>query len=195
VHHVSTDGDIDGWTYLSDLEIPSPNWIDANNYRAIEPERFNEVLSSLSVAFEECYFIDYGSGKGRALLLASEYPFKEIVGLEFSPDLHRIAETNVLHYRSATQKCKNIRCLNLDFVNFELPSGPLVLFFFDPCRLRVLERVVARIDNAAQIRSSPIYVAYVAPRTETEKVFESAKFLEKIAQNLDSRFVIYRNHR
>jgi hypothetical protein len=45
---VDTDGRFGGWTYLSDLDIASPNWIDGNDYAAIEPERFRRVLSSLT---------------------------------------------------------------------------------------------------------------------------------------------------
>jgi hypothetical protein len=87
---VDTDGKFEGWTYLSDLNIPSSNWIDGTDYTAIEPTRFKRVLAGFDgfdIAFEDYTFVDFGSGKGRALLLASEYPFKRILGLEFSPEL------------------------------------------------------------------------------------------------------------
>lgn len=47
---VDTEGRFEGWTYLSDLDIPSPNWIDGNDYLAIEPERFRRVLASFDIA-------------------------------------------------------------------------------------------------------------------------------------------------
>ncbi|MFZ0635589.1 MAG: class I SAM-dependent methyltransferase, partial [Candidatus Acidiferrales bacterium] len=90
-HGVETDGDLGGWTYLSDLDIPSANWIYGRNYAGTEPERFAAVLASLPISFEEFEFVDFGSGKGRVLLMASEVPFKKIVGIEFSPELHAIA--------------------------------------------------------------------------------------------------------
>lgn len=108
---VDTDGEFKGWTYLSDLDIASPNWIDGNDYAAIEPERFRRVFSSFDIAFEDFTFIDFGSGKGRALLLASDFPFKRILGLEFSPELHQAAEGNIRRYSSATQKCRDIQSL------------------------------------------------------------------------------------
>ena len=74
-HSVDTGGKFQDWTYLSDLNIPSPNWIEGGDYLPIEPERFKRVIASLDIAFEEFTFIDFGSGKGRALLLASEFPF------------------------------------------------------------------------------------------------------------------------
>src|SRR5579863_4122649 len=94
-HGVDTDGKFDGWTYLSDLNIQSANWIDGNDYAAIDPLRFQQAMAAFDFRFEDYTFIDFGSGKGRALLLASEFPFKRILGLEFAPELHTAAETNI----------------------------------------------------------------------------------------------------
>jgi hypothetical protein len=73
---VEIAGDIGGRTYLSDLNIPSPNRIYGKDYSGVAPERFLAILSSLNLRFEDFTFIDFGSGKGRALLLASEFPSK-----------------------------------------------------------------------------------------------------------------------
>ena len=181
-HGVETDGRFDGWTYLSDLDIPSPNWIDGNDYAAIEPERFQRVLASLDLAFEDFTFIDFGSGKGRALLLASEFPFKRILGLEFSPELHRTAEENIQRYHSVTQRCRNIQSVNVDFVDFALPPEPSILFFFHPCRARVLSAVVAGLGRSLLSHPRALYIAYVAPTDEQEQLFETAGFMEDIRQ-------------
>lgn len=193
IHGVETDGDYQGWTYLSDLKIDSPNWIDANDYLGIEPSRFHAVLSNLAIAFDEYTFVDFGSGKGRALLLASEFPFKEIIGLEFSPELHCIAEANLQRYSSPSQRCKNIRCINIDFVDFRLPQGPLLLFFFDPCRRPVLERLLLHFKDSLLADPRPIYLAYVAPRQETETLLQSSTFLRPVLRNHDSQFIVYQN--
>jgi hypothetical protein len=128
-HGVDTGGAFDGWVYLSDLDIPSPNWIDGNDYLGIDPERFEVVLSSLGIALDDFTFIDFGSGKGRALMLASEHPFKRIIGLEFSPELHRIAEENIPRYISPTQKCRDVRSLNVDLQIMCFPQMHWCCFF------------------------------------------------------------------
>lgn len=189
-HGVDTEGKHGEWTYLSDLDISSPNWIDGNDYMAIEPQRFCRVLASLNIAFEEYTFIDFGSGKGRALLLASEFPFKRVLGLEFSPELHRLAEQNIRQYRSETQKCRDIQSRNADFVGFSLPPEPLVLFFFDPCRIRVLAEVMAGIGQSLIAAPRPLYVAYVAPRPEHEELFASVGFLREIFRSTDMNFTV-----
>ena len=43
-----------------------------------------EILADLGIYYPDCVFLDLGAGKGRALLLASQFPFKRIVGVEFS---------------------------------------------------------------------------------------------------------------
>jgi hypothetical protein len=189
---VDTDGKFDGWTYLSDLDIPSSNWIDGNDYAAIEPIRFKRVLAGFDIAFEDYTFVDFGSGKGRALLLASEFPFKRILGLEFSPELHRAAEENILRYSSATQKCRDIQSLNVDFANYALPPEASVLFFFHPCRTRVLSGVVAGIGRSLLSHPRPLYIAYVAPTPEQELLFASAGFWEKILDSTEFKFCLYR---
>jgi hypothetical protein len=188
---VDTDGSFGGWTFLSDLDIPSSNWIDGNDYAAIEPLRFKNVLAGLDIALEDYTFVDFGSGKGRALLLASEFPFRRILGLEFSPELHRTAEENIRRY-NATQKCRDIQCLNVDFADYALPPEASVLFFFHPCRIRVLSGVVAAIGRSLLSHPRPLYIAYVAPTPEQEQLFASAGFLEKIFDSAEFRFYLYR---
>jgi len=98
-------------------------------------------------------FIDYGSGKGRTLLLASELPFKQIIGVEFSPELSRIANQNLRLYRGKAQRCHDIKVVCCDAVDFELPNDDLVLYFWSPFRAPVVEKVLARV--AASFRRHP----------------------------------------
>ena len=83
-HGVETDGDSGGWTYLDRLNIPSPNRVHGVNYIGIEPARFWTAMLSLELKHEEFLFVDFGSGRARALLMASEFPFRKVIGIEFS---------------------------------------------------------------------------------------------------------------
>lgn len=190
-HAVDTDGKLGGCTYLSDLEISSPNWIDGHDYLPIEPERFKSVMERFDIPFEDFTFIDFGSGKGRALLMASEYPFKRIRGLEFSPELHRIAEDNIRRHSSPTLKCADIQSLNVDFTNVTLPLEASLLFFFDPCRGPVLAEVAAGIRRSLLACPRPLYVAYVAPRAEVKELFAAAGCFREIYESSEMHFCIY----
>lgn len=188
-HKVQTDGDTGDWTYLSDLEITSPNWIYGTNYAGSEPPRFLAALSCLNIRFEDFLFVDFGSGKGRALLMASEFPFKRIIGVEFSPELHAIAQRNIKQYESPTQKCKSIDSVCLDFTDWQLPMESCVLYFYDPCEDPVLVKVLSNIRRSLEAHARPLYLIYVAPKNE--RLLDLAEFLRKVTRNEEYRFCVY----
>ena len=85
-------------------ELPSGHQHDLynNGYFAVAPSVFHAVMSvmreRLQLDYRRFSFVDVGSGKGRALLLASDYPFREIIGVELSPELDRVARANIARY-------------------------------------------------------------------------------------------------
>src|SRR3977135_3821117 len=101
-------------------------------YQPTEPALFHEMMASLPIEFDQFTFIYLGSGKGRTLLMASEYPFRKIVGVELIAELHRAAEENIGAYKSPTQRCTQVESLLADARDFELPEEPLLLYLFNP---------------------------------------------------------------
>ena len=135
-----------------------------------------------------------GSGKGRALLVASEFPFAKIVGLELSPQLHRIAEENIERYHPASQQCTALVPRCMDVVDYVFGQEPLVLFLFDPFGRETVRSVVANL--AASLNATPreAFVVYVYPRFED--VLQSSGFLRKVKEGGPrfrpwSRYVVY----
>ena len=192
-HGVDTDGDCeDGWTYLSDLEIPSSNWIHGTNYAPIETARFHAILTNLDLKFEDFVFVDFGSGKGRALLMAAEFPFKRIVGVEFSPKLHAVALANLAKDRPFARRCSSVESLRMDFLEFELPPEPSVFFFFDPCDECVLGKMLAKISESLQADPRELYLIYVAPTDSKERMLDSTSPFVKLERNVERNFCIYR---
>ena len=86
--------DTGGYTYLSSLKINSPNWRDGNSHIAADPDEFVAAMNALNIDPSHFTFIDLGSGKGRALMLARSYGFKELIGVEFSAELVELARRN-----------------------------------------------------------------------------------------------------
>lgn len=191
-HGVDTDGDFDGWTYLSDLDIPGRNWIHGRNYAGIEPDRFNLALSSVSLKHEDFVFIDFGSGKGRALLMASDLPFRRVIGFEFSPELHGVAQQNIRKYRRSPDGCQAVESVCIDFLGAVLPPEPSVLFFFDPCTETIFPSVLERIRSSLRAHPRPLHLIYVAPGKK-EAMLDRCDFLVKQSRNAEFRFCSYKN--
>lgn len=135
-------------------------------YQPIESEQFHGILTELGLEYSELTFIDLGSGKGRALLLASEYPFRRIIGLEILPELHATAQQNVRRFSSKTQRCASIECWCGDARDYTFPNDPTLLYLFNPFFEPVLEQVLLNLE--ASLRQSPrnFVLLYVNPISE-----------------------------
>ena len=190
-HGVDTDGDFGSWTYLSDLNIASPNWIHGVNYTGIEPARFWMALLSVELQHEEFAFIDFGSGKGRALLMASEFPFRRIIGIEFSPELHAVAEKNIRQYQRRSNGCHAVESVCMDFIDFVLPPEPSVLYFYEPCDDVLFARVLEKIRDSLREHPRPLYLIYMAPGKK-EALLDAADFLVKQGRNAQFQFCWYK---
>ncbi len=97
--------------------------LSGGQYQPSEPVLFHEILNSMPVAVDGFTFVDLGSGKGRTLLMASEYPFRRIIGVEILVELNKIAQQNIVRYRSERQKCFAIEVTRLATPrSFEIPA-------------------------------------------------------------------------
>jgi hypothetical protein len=156
--------DTSGTILKRELDIQGGNVEHATLYQAVYPGPFIEVMVQLPVDFKRSEFIDFGSGKGRALLLASEFPFKKIVGVEFSPKLCRIAEANLGSYQSASQKCQAIEVCCLDAVEYPIPLEPAVFYFYNPFDEEIMNRIVDNICKSLEIMPRPVFVVCFNPK-------------------------------
>ena len=141
-------------------------------YQPTEPAAFHEMLDTLEEAalqtsanfnFRDFTFVDLGSGKGRTLLMASDYPFHRIFGVELLPSLHRIAQENVGLYKNAAQRCFAIESVCGDATMWPIPDEPLVIYLFNPFPETPLRQVIARLEESRRAHPRPIYVLYHNP--------------------------------
>ena len=147
-------------------------------YQPTEPALFREMMASLPIAFGRYTFIDLGSGKGRTLLMASEYRFRKIVGVELLPALHQIAQENLAQYKSASQKCFALEAVCGDAIDFLFPDEPLVLYLFNPVRESGLRRLMVNLDRSLSAHPRDVYVLYHNPLLE--RVLSESAVLTKI---------------
>jgi len=147
-------------------------------YQPTEPALFREMMARLPIDFDFFTFVDLGSGKGRTLLMASEHPFRKVIGVELLPELHQIAVENLSRYTSESQKCKTLEAICGDAADFPFPVEPLVLYLFNPLPQSGLRRVIARLDRSLSDHPREVYVLYHNPLLE--RVLSASAFLTKI---------------
>ncbi|MGP8258517.1 MAG: class I SAM-dependent methyltransferase [Acidobacteriaceae bacterium] len=112
-------------------------------------------------------FIDVGAGKGRAVLVASEYRFRKVVGIELNPELAATAQQNVEHWTRTHREDPTaallapIELYEQDALDFELPQTPTVLFLFHPFEAPVLKQLLRRIETQFANRPGTLDLLYV----------------------------------
>ena len=135
-------------------------------YQPTEPALFHKMMASLPIEFDKFTFIDLGSGKGRTLLMASEYPFMKIIGVELLPELHQIAQENLASYKSESRKCFTLEAVCGDATDFPFPAEPVVLYLFNPLPEAGLRQVLRNIERGPRADSRTVYVVYHNPQLD-----------------------------
>ncbi|QNI37961.1 SAM-dependent methyltransferase [Edaphobacter albus] len=132
-------------------------------YYGVTPSLLTQMIGALNLDWERFTFIDLGSGKGRALLLASRFPFKKIMGVEFVPDLSTVAAANIAKFDPSWKACREIESITGDAAKFEYPEGPLVIYIYNPFLAPVLKKCLKHLSKLLEKEPREVYLIYGNP--------------------------------
>jgi SAM-dependent methyltransferase len=133
-------------------------------YLPTRPATVRLLLSELPMRDYSNYtFIDLGSGKGRVLLIAAEYGFQKIVGVELKKDLHERAVRNIRNCRGLKKECGGMECLNLNALDYDFPDENLVLYFFNPFGNEIMQALLNRLNASLDRCPRDVFLATVYP--------------------------------
>jgi SAM-dependent methyltransferase len=157
------------WDYRVDTTSANVGWrarligLLSSSYQPIEADIFREIINTLAIDFNQHTFIDIGSGKGRALLLASEFPFRRIIGIELLPELNRIAEENIRKFSTAQGRTLACESMCGDATEFKFPDEPLVVYLFHPLTEAGFRKVLVNLQSSLEQFPRPAQIVYVNP--------------------------------
>jgi SAM-dependent methyltransferase len=157
------------------LRISGPAAEQAIHYQAAQPLLFEEAITGLKIDYRDYIFVDYGCGKGKAVLMASSFPFRRIVGVELSTHLAAIASGNIRRYKARRQRCRALEIVCADATEFEPPDAPLVCFFYNPFREAVMSRVLDKLEQSWNANPRDLHIVYLYP--ELDGLFRRRNFL------------------
>jgi SAM-dependent methyltransferase len=179
-HHVDTAGAIPAQF----LSVPDGDPDQAYEFLSVSPRACRRMLSRLPADLSTFTFIDYGSGKGRALLIASEYGFGAIRGVEFAQELVDISRKNIQTLR--TRHLLDIDVICADATKYQPPSTPCVFFFFSPFRYETLEQVAKSIKRSYEQKPRKMIVIYAGEVARNfpmgEPIWAQLGFLKRTRQ-------------
>jgi len=158
--------------YVGPEELVKGRENDAHNYgySAIAPSVFHEAcrrwresLPEVSGRVEAYTFVDVGTGKGRPLLLASELPFRKVIGVELSEELSRTAQKNVARWSRVARPMAKIRVIRGDAAKFRWPRTPLLVYLYNPFACSLVAQMAERLATVAASTSGLVDLLYVNP--------------------------------
>jgi SAM-dependent methyltransferase len=131
-------------------------------YGGSQPSIIRAALETIP-ALEAFTFVDLGCGKGRPLLVASEFPFLRIIGVELSVPLAQAAERNVEVMRRRFPGRHPLQIVNRDAAAFVFPAGDLVIFLYNPFGAEVIQQVIVNLEAALAASNCSLFVVYYNP--------------------------------
>ncbi len=160
-------------------------------------EQFVKALREEEANLDDFVFVDVGSGKGKAVLLASNYPFKKVVGVERYEEFHQTALKNIGKFSKSKCQCESIELECIDAAYYSWPIEPLILYFFNPFSVDILKQVLSNIEVSIEKHPRPLYIIYYAPIIfrgspwDRRRLFDESKHLMVVKAEND--FTLYRS--
>jgi SAM-dependent methyltransferase len=134
----------------------------ATAYGAAQPSIIRRALSEIPDR-QSCQFFDFGCGKGRPLLVAMEFKFAGLTGLEYSPALSRVAARNAAIFSRANPGQRPIKIVTGDALAFPLPDEPITIFLYNSFRQPLMERFIGNLEALLKTHAHGLYVIYYNP--------------------------------
>jgi SAM-dependent methyltransferase len=139
------------------------------------PERVTRwMLANVAIDHRQYSFVDLGCGKGRVVLVASEFPFARVVGVEISPELTGIARRNISRYQPTSRACQDVTVQNVDATTFDFPLTNLLVHLYHPFEPALTTAVLSRLEQSVRAHPRQVVIAYLfyaSARESIEAVF------------------------
>lgn len=149
----------------------------ANSYAGAQPGLLR-ALFGLLPNLPQTTFLDLGCGKGRPLFVATEFAFRAIIGVEFSPRFAEVAKDNALTMARRLPERTRVEIVRGDATAYAFPSGHLVIFLYNPFGLELMKKLVGTLERTLAAESRGLYVIYFNPVSQA--CFDESPALTKL---------------
>lgn len=156
-HGVQTGGVQEIFSYT----IAGANAQHGLSHIASDPEHFTRLVGTLEADLSQFSFVDLGAGKGRALILAAQLPFRRIIGVEFAAELAAAAKANIERLAATSPAARSIEVICGDATEYRFPDGPLLVYLFNPFGSAVIRPVAEKLMASWQQTPRPVVVIYM----------------------------------
>ncbi len=149
---------------LENLDIASPNVVHGVYYEGTNAYIFKKAFSNFKVDASNSCFVDFGSGKGKAMFMAAERGFRKVIGVEFSIELVEICRQNLEVFKQRSKSRTQFEIIHGDASEYEIPAEANVLFFSNPFDQMLTTKVIDNILRSYVQSPREIWVIHLYPQ-------------------------------
>src|SRR5260370_36336532 len=95
--------------------------------------------------------------------MASEFGFREVVGVELYPALAATSEANLVVWTAAGRAVCPVRIVCQEATEYVFPEGACLLYLFNPFAAPVMKRLIERIEADFAERKGMLDLIYFNP--------------------------------
>ncbi|WP_034157393.1 class I SAM-dependent methyltransferase [Sphingomonas sp. ERG5] len=148
---------------VHDLGIDLSRIEQCNRYDPSSAAMLLDPVMALGIDPAVHHFIDYGAGKGRAMMLAMEMGFARVSGIELSGRLCEIARDNIARFASQHSGMPPVQVIGADAAAFMPDGHDIVAYFYNPFNATVMNMVRNRLEGALSRTTGRVVVIYANP--------------------------------
>lgn len=151
-------------------------------YAGSQPSVLRSILATLPSA-ADAHFIDLGCGKGRMLVVAAEFPFARVCGIELVPTLAERSRLNAAIVNAANPALRPIEVVTGDATQPRLPgAGVAFVYLYNPFGAEAVAGLMDHVSGALR-RSGQlkVFLIYVNP-THADQVDARPAFRRHLAE-------------
>jgi 16S rRNA G966 N2-methylase RsmD len=149
---------------LDTLQIDSQNKSVGNYYEGTNAYIFQKMISRVDVDPSQTTFVDFGSGKGKAMFMAAERGFRKVIGVEFSIELVEVCRKNLEIFKAKSKSRTEFEILHMDASEYQIPADANLLFFSNPFNEELTSKVIGNILKSHDQTPREIWVVHLHPQ-------------------------------
>jgi 16S rRNA G966 N2-methylase RsmD len=149
---------------LDALQIDSPNKTVGNYYEGTNAYIFQKMISQVRLEPSRVTFVDFGSGKGKAMFMAAERGFRKVIGVEFSIELVETCRRNLEIFKAKSKSKTEFEILHMDAAEYEIPADANLLFFSNPFNEELTSKVIGNILRSHDQSPRETWVVHLHPQ-------------------------------
>jgi 16S rRNA G966 N2-methylase RsmD len=150
--------DTNGYIELDDLQTITDTK-DATKYQGSNYFILSKFFKKYKNSILNSTVVDFGSGKGRILIMAMKYNAKKCIGIEFAKELIDISKINLSKYKNNNNITTKDELILDSALNYKFSGDEDILFFYNPFNETILNPILNNILNS---QNDPM-VVYINP--------------------------------